>query len=30
MMEDPRRITRCTYWIMSARYLERCADHAFF
>ncbi len=28
MMEDPRSITRCTHYIMVARYLERCADHA--
>ena len=28
MMEDPKKITRCTYYIMVARYLERCADHA--
>jgi phosphate transport system protein len=28
MMEDPRTITRCTHYIMIARYLERCADHA--
>jgi phosphate transport system protein len=28
MMEDPRNITRCTHFIMVARYLERCADHA--
>lgn len=28
MMEDPRTITRCTHYIMVARYLERCADHA--
>ena len=28
MMEDPRCITRCTHYIMVARYLERCADHA--
>jgi phosphate transport system protein len=28
MMEDPRSITHCTYYIMVARYLERCADHA--
>jgi phosphate transport system protein len=28
MMEDPRNITHCTYYIMVARYLERCADHA--
>lgn len=28
MMEDPRSITLCTHYIMVARYLERCADHA--
>jgi len=28
MMEDPKVISRCTYYIMIARYLERCADHA--
>jgi phosphate transport system protein len=28
MMEDPKSITRCTYYILAARYLERCADHA--
>lgn len=28
MMEDPRTISRCTHYIMVARYLERCADHA--
>ncbi len=28
MMEDPKTITRCTYYILVARYLERCADHA--
>jgi phosphate transport system protein len=28
MMEDPGCITHCTYYIMVARYLERCADHA--
>ncbi|MDI9633640.1 MAG: phosphate signaling complex protein PhoU [Methanolinea sp.] len=28
MMEDPRTITRCTYYIMVVRYLERCADHS--
>ncbi|MFA5269556.1 MAG: phosphate signaling complex protein PhoU [Methanoregula sp.] len=28
MMEDPRSITRCTHYIMVARYLERCADHS--
>lgn len=28
MMEDNKNIKRCTYYIMIARYLERCADHA--
>ena len=28
MMEDPTVITRCTYYIIIARYLERCGDHA--
>jgi len=28
MMEDPKNISRCTHYIMIARYLERCADHA--
>ena len=28
MMEDPRSISRCTHYIMVARYLERCADHS--
>jgi phosphate transport system protein len=28
MMEDPRVITRSTYNIMVARYLERSGDHA--
>lgn len=28
MMEEPRNITRCTHYIMIARYLERCGDHA--
>ncbi|OPX63632.1 MULTISPECIES: phosphate signaling complex protein PhoU [unclassified Methanoregula] len=28
MMENPRSLTRCTHFIMVARYLERCADHA--
>jgi len=28
MMEDPKKITRCTHYIMVARYLERCADHS--
>ncbi|MBN1389240.1 MAG: phosphate signaling complex protein PhoU [Candidatus Thermoplasmatota archaeon] len=27
MMEDPKTITRCTHYIMVARYLERCGDH---
>lgn len=28
MIENPKVITRCTYYLMIARYLERCADHA--
>jgi phosphate transport system protein len=28
MMEDPRTITKCTNYLMIARYLERCGDHA--
>jgi len=28
MMEDPSYIVRCTHYVMIARYLERCADHA--
>jgi phosphate transport system protein len=28
MMEDPKSITRCMNYVMVARYLERCADHA--
>jgi phosphate transport system protein len=28
MMEDPKNISRCTHYVMVARYLERCADHA--
>jgi phosphate transport system protein len=28
MMEDPKVIRRCTTYIMVARYLERCGDHA--
>lgn len=28
MMEDPHNITRCTHYVMVARYLERCGDHA--
>jgi phosphate transport system protein len=28
MMEDNKNIKRCMYYIMIARYLERCADHA--
>ncbi|WP_321506378.1 phosphate signaling complex protein PhoU [uncultured Methanoregula sp.] len=28
MMEDPKNISRCTHYIMVARYLERCADHS--
>ncbi len=27
MMENPKYITRCTHYVMMARYLERCADH---
>ncbi|HVP94433.1 MAG TPA: phosphate signaling complex protein PhoU [Methanoregulaceae archaeon] len=27
MMEDPGTISRCIYYVMIARYLERCADH---
>jgi phosphate transport system protein len=27
MMEDPKTITRCTHYVMVARYLERCGDH---
>ena len=28
MMEDSKNITPCTNYVMVARYLERCADHA--
>jgi phosphate transport system protein len=28
MMEDQKVISRCMYYAMVARYLERCADHA--
>ncbi|HNX17903.1 MAG TPA: phosphate signaling complex protein PhoU [Methanoregula sp.] len=28
MMENPKTITRATYYIIIARYLERCGDHA--
>ena len=28
MMENPKNITRCANYIMIARYLERCGDHA--
>jgi len=28
MMEDPKNITRCANYMMIARYLERCGDHA--
>jgi len=28
MMEDPKKINRCAHYMMIARYLERCADHA--
>jgi phosphate transport system protein len=28
MMEDPRTISTCTSYLMVARYLERCGDHA--
>ncbi len=28
MMEDNKKIERCMYYIMIARYLERCADHS--
>ena len=28
MMEDDKNIKRCMYYVMIARYLERCADHA--
>ncbi|TFF87672.1 MAG: phosphate uptake regulator PhoU, partial [Promethearchaeota archaeon] len=28
MMENPNSITSCAHYMMIARYLERCADHA--
>lgn len=28
MMQDSKNIERCMYYVMIARYLERCADHA--
>ena len=28
MLQDSKNIKRCMYYIMIARYLERCADHA--
>jgi len=28
MLEDPKNITICIHYIMTARYLERCGDHA--
>jgi len=28
MMENPKTITQATYYIIIARYLERCADHS--
>ena len=28
MIQDSKNIKRCTYYIMIARYLERCADHS--
>ena len=28
MIEDPKNITICTHYILVARYLERCGDHA--
>ncbi|RLF71844.1 MAG: phosphate transport system regulatory protein PhoU [Thermoplasmata archaeon] len=28
MLEDPRKISLCAHYIMVARYLERCGDHA--
>jgi len=28
MMENPSTITRCAHYMMIARYLERCGDHA--
>jgi len=29
MTEDPKTITQCAHYLMVARYLERCADHAY-
>jgi phosphate transport system protein len=28
MIEDPKLITTCAHFMMIARYLERCGDHA--
>jgi phosphate transport system protein len=28
MLEDPKKIMRCAHYMMIARYLERCGDHA--
>jgi phosphate transport system protein len=28
MIEDPKYITQCAHYMMFARYLERCGDHA--
>jgi len=28
MMEDQKNITPCTHYVMVARYIERCGDHA--
>ena len=28
MIEDPKNITKCAHYIMIAKYLERCGDHA--
>ena len=28
MMESPKNITPCTHYVMVARYIERCGDHA--
>ncbi len=28
MLENPQNITMCTHYILVARYLERCGDHA--
>ncbi len=28
MIENPQNITMCTHYILVARYLERCGDHA--